>query len=148
MLRAAYSRLPVVRVGRGNTKGFVPLDNPVFIGGSNLTATKARLLLMACLMRFGALPPAADPDNPTSAESAVVGEKVAAYHAVFNTHSEVSWNFANSICLSTSDIVGVRGYRRSQPLSFIIASSGRLRVSAGEGCSRSDIRRAWVFRRL
>jgi L-asparaginase len=86
MLRAIHSGLPVVRVGRGNTEGFVPLDNPLFIGGSNLTATKARLLLMACLMKFGALPPAADPDNPTSAESAAVCQKVAAYQAVFNTH--------------------------------------------------------------
>jgi L-asparaginase len=86
MLRAAHSGLPVVRVGRGNTEGFVPLDNPLFIGGSNLTATKARLLLMACLMKFGALPPAADPDNPTSVESTAVGEKVAGYQAVFNTH--------------------------------------------------------------
>jgi L-asparaginase len=86
MLRAVHSGLPVVRVGRGNTEGFVPLDNPLFIGGSNLTATKARLLLMACLMKFGALPPAADPDNPTSAESAAVREKVSEYQAVFNTH--------------------------------------------------------------
>ena len=28
MLRAAHSGLPVVRVGRGNTEGFVPLDDP------------------------------------------------------------------------------------------------------------------------
>jgi len=86
MLRAVYSGLPVVRVGRGNTEGFVPLHDPDFIGGSNLTATKARLLLMACLMKFGSLPPAADPDHPTSAESAAVREKVAAYQAVFDTH--------------------------------------------------------------
>jgi L-asparaginase len=86
LLRAVHSGLPVVRVGRGNTEGFVPLDNPLFIGGSNLTATKARLLLMACLMRFGALPPEANPDDPTSAESAAVREKVAEYQAVFNTH--------------------------------------------------------------
>jgi L-asparaginase len=56
------------------------------IGASNLTATKGRLLLMAGLMKFGSLPPAADPDHPTSAESAVVGEKVALYQAVFDTH--------------------------------------------------------------
>jgi hypothetical protein len=86
MLRTVHSGLPVVRVGRGNTEGFVPLHDPSFIGGSNLTATKARLLLMACLMKFGALPPAADPDNPTSAESAAVREKLASYQAVFNTH--------------------------------------------------------------
>src|SRR5215470_2368308 len=86
LLRAAHSGIPVVRVGRGNTEGFVPLDNPVFIGGSNLTATKARLLLMACLMKFGALPPAANPDQPTTEETAAVREKVAKYQAVFNTH--------------------------------------------------------------
>ena len=86
MLRAAHSGLPVVRVGRGNTEGFVPLHDPSFIGGSNLTATKARLLLVACLMKFGSLPPAADPDHPTSAETAGVREKVAAYQTIFNTH--------------------------------------------------------------
>jgi hypothetical protein len=86
MLRAIYSGLPVVRVGRGNTEGFVPLDNPAFIGGSNLTATKARLLLMACLMKFGSLPPAADPDQPTAEEAAAVREKVAVYQRIFNTH--------------------------------------------------------------
>jgi hypothetical protein len=86
MLRAIHSGLPVVRVGRGNTEGFVPLDNPAFIGGSNLTATKARLLLMACLMKFGSLPPAANPDQPTAEEAAAVREKVAVYQMIFNTH--------------------------------------------------------------
>jgi L-asparaginase len=86
MLRAVYSGLPVVRVGRGNTEGFVPLHDPDFIGGSNLTATKARLLLMACLMKFGSLPPAEDSDRPTTAEAAAVREKVAAYQRIFDTH--------------------------------------------------------------
>ena len=86
MLRAAHSGLPVVRVGRGNTEGFVPLHDPSFIGGSNLTATKARLLLMACLMKFGSLPPAADADHPTPEEAAAIRKKVAAYQAVFDTH--------------------------------------------------------------
>jgi L-asparaginase len=86
MLRAVHSGLPVVRVGRGNTQGFVPQHDPAFIGGSNLTATKARLLLMACLMKFGSLPPAVDPDHPTSAEKAAICEKVAAYQKIFDTH--------------------------------------------------------------
>jgi L-asparaginase len=86
MLRAVYSGLPVVRVGRGNPEGFVPLHDPFFIGGSNLTATKARLLLMASLMKFGSLPPAVDPDHPTEAETAAVREKVSAYQAIFDTH--------------------------------------------------------------
>jgi L-asparaginase len=86
MLRAVHSGFPVVRVGRGNTEGFVPLHDPYFIGGSNLTATKARLLLMACLMKFGSLPPAGNPDRPTAEEAAAVRERVAVYQAIFNTH--------------------------------------------------------------
>ena len=86
MLRAVRSGLPVVRVGRGNTEGFVPLHDPAFIGGSNLTATKARLLLKACLMKFGSLPSAADPDHPTSAETTAIRDKVAMYQAIFDTH--------------------------------------------------------------
>ena len=58
----------------------------MFISGLNLTATKARPVLMACLMKFGALPPAANPDQPTAEESAAVCKKVAQYQAVFNTH--------------------------------------------------------------
>ena len=86
MRRAVYSGLPVVCVGRGNTEGFVPKHDRDFIGGSNLTATKARLLFMACLMKFGSLPPAADPAHPTGAELAATREKVAVYQAVFDTH--------------------------------------------------------------
>ena len=86
MRRAVYSGLPVVCVGRGNTEGFVHKHDRDFIGGSNLTATKARLLLMACLMKFGSLPPAADPADPTTAELAATREKVAVYQAVFDTH--------------------------------------------------------------
>ena len=56
------------------------------IAGSNLTATKARLLLMACLLRFGSLPPATDPTAPTPAELAAVQARLAEYQAVFDTH--------------------------------------------------------------
>jgi L-asparaginase len=86
MLRAIHSGLPVVRVGRGNTEGFVPLHDQSFIAGSNLTATKVRLLLMACLMKFGSLPPTANPDHATPEEAAATRKKVAAYQAVFDTH--------------------------------------------------------------
>ena len=45
--------MPVVKVGRGNAEGIVdPARAPLAIAGSNLTATKARLLLMACLMKL------------------------------------------------------------------------------------------------
>jgi hypothetical protein len=36
---------------------------------------------MACLMRYGALPPAANPDQPTADETAAVREKVAEYRS-------------------------------------------------------------------
>jgi len=77
--------MPVARVGRGNAEGFAP-PRDRFIGGRNLTSTKARLLLMACLMRFGSLPPCADPDAPTPAELMAIREKLKAYQAVFDTH--------------------------------------------------------------
>ena len=85
VLRALYSGMPVVCTGRGNTEGFAN-GGGGFIGGSNLTSTKARLLLMACLMKFGALPAAQDPDHPTEAEKAATLAAVAPYQAVFLTH--------------------------------------------------------------
>lgn len=79
--------IPVVKVNRGGTTGYVrPSGENFMIEGANLTATKARLLLMACLMKFGTLPPAADPAKPTAAEIAAIKEKLKLYQAVFNTH--------------------------------------------------------------
>ena len=83
--KAIYSGLPVVRVGRGNPEGFADPDE-YFIAGSNLTATKARLLLMACLLKFGSLPPARNPDEPTPAELSAIKTAVAAYQKIFDTH--------------------------------------------------------------
>ncbi|MGH7342255.1 MAG: asparaginase domain-containing protein, partial [Candidatus Rokuibacteriota bacterium] len=85
--RAAFSGMPIVKVGRGNAEGMVdPTRSPLAIAGSNLTATKARLLLMACLLKLGALPAAVDPANPTQAEVDALKAKLAAYQGVFNTH--------------------------------------------------------------
>ena len=85
--RATFSGMPVVKVGRGNAGGFVDSTrDPLAIAGSNLTATKARLLLMACLMRFGCLPPAADPTKPTAAESDATNAMLKQYQEVFDTH--------------------------------------------------------------
>ena len=77
--------MPVVKVGRGNNEGFTA-EAPPFLSGNNLTASKARLLLMACLMKFGAPPPAANPSQPTDAECAATLAHLAAYQEVFNTH--------------------------------------------------------------
>jgi hypothetical protein len=86
MRRAGFCGMPVVLVGRGNAEGFVPPPPAPFIGGRNLTATKARLLLMACLMKFGSLPVAADPDRPTAGEVEAVQKTIARYQEVFDTH--------------------------------------------------------------
>ncbi len=85
LLRAVYSGLPVVRVGRGNCQGF-PEADPDFIAGSNLTSTKARLLLIAAMMKFGSLPPARDPDHPSPEEAAALRAKITQYQAIFDTH--------------------------------------------------------------
>mgnify|MGYP006271180743 FL=1 len=85
LLRAAYSGLPTVRTGRGAMEGFAD-PFPLVIAGSNLTSTKARLLLMACLMRFGALPVAADPLNPTPEDTERLAAAIAPFQEVFDTH--------------------------------------------------------------
>ena len=85
--RATFSGMPVVKVGRGNVAGFVDATrDPLAIAGSNLTATKARLLLMACLIKLGCLPPAADPAKPTEAETEATKAKLKQYQEVFDTH--------------------------------------------------------------
>jgi len=86
MQNAVFSGIPVVRVGRGSPEGFIPTHDPTYIGGSNLTATKARLLLMAAIMKFGMLPPAANPDQPTDAELGAIFAKNKQFQSVFDTH--------------------------------------------------------------
>ena len=87
LLRGTFSGLPVVKVGRGNADGVTESRSaPYAIAGGNLSATKARLLLMACLLRFGALTPAADPARPTRAERAVVDAELDRFRAVFASH--------------------------------------------------------------
>lgn len=83
---AIYCGYPVVKVGRGNTGGMAYHMEPQFIVGDNLTSTKARMLLMAALLKLGALPPAADPFHPTPAETAATLAAVAAYQSLFDTH--------------------------------------------------------------
>jgi hypothetical protein len=85
--RAVFSGMPVVKVGRGNAGGFVdPSRDPLAIAGSNLTATKARLLLMACLMKLGCLPLAADPAKPSQKEIEATKKMLARYQEIFDTH--------------------------------------------------------------
>ena len=85
MLKAAFSGIPVAKVGRGAPMGFAD-PHEFQIAATNLTATKARLLLMACLLKFGSLPAAKDPDKPTSEELNAIRKAVAAYQSVFDMH--------------------------------------------------------------
>jgi hypothetical protein len=85
MEKAIYSGIPVARVGRGAPEGFAD-PHDYFIAGSNLGSTKARMLLMACLMKLGSLPPARDPDRPTADELSATRKAVAAYQRIFDTH--------------------------------------------------------------
>ena len=85
MLKAAFSGIPVAIAGRGAPMGFAdPTDFQIAAG--NLTANKARLLLMACLLKFGSLPAAKNPDKATSAELDAIRKAVRTYQAVFDTH--------------------------------------------------------------
>lgn len=84
--RAVLSGLPVVKVGRGHPGGDAHRRDPIFIAGNDLTATKARLLLMAAMLKLGAMPPAADPSSPTEIEVERVLAHVARYQAIFDTH--------------------------------------------------------------
>lgn len=84
---ATFSGVPVVRVGRGNADGVTESTYAPFgVAGGNLTATKARLLLMAGLLKFGALPAAADPTAPTRDEIAATQRALDAYRELFATH--------------------------------------------------------------
>ena len=84
---AALSGMPVVRVSRDNEETMVrPNPSNLTIEGSNLSPLKARLLLMAALMRFGTLPAAADPRNPTPQEREAVRATIEQYQEVFSTH--------------------------------------------------------------
>jgi L-asparaginase/Glu-tRNA(Gln) amidotransferase subunit D len=85
MLKAAFSGIPVAKVGRNAPEGFAD-PHEFQIAAANLTATKARLLMMACLLKLGSYPAAKDPDEPTSAELDAIRKAVAAYQAIFDTH--------------------------------------------------------------
>ena len=79
--------MPVARVGRANPGGRVPSGwDDLTIAGSNLDCNKARLLLMAALLKLGRLPKARDPRNPTKAERNATVAKVAQFQEIFENH--------------------------------------------------------------
>lgn len=85
----AHSGIPVVRVGRSDPGGFIVPDhggNYPTVEGGNLDANKARLLLMASLLKLGRLPRAADPHDPSDAETDAVMDKLADFQEIFDSH--------------------------------------------------------------
>jgi hypothetical protein len=78
--------MPVVKVAGGRPGGDAHRDNQLFIAGNDLSAGKARILLMASMLSLGALPPASDPSAPTADEITACRKAVAAYQAIFDTH--------------------------------------------------------------
>jgi hypothetical protein len=88
LLRAVFRGMPVVAVGRGGG-GYAfgqSTMGGLLIRGSNLSAPKARILLMASLLKFGALPVPSDPEAPTPAELDAIRARTAEYQSVFDTH--------------------------------------------------------------
>ena len=84
---AACNGMPVVRVSRGDPEGALPSNpNDLAIEGSNLDATKARVLLRAAMLRLGRLPKARDPRNPTAQEREASLAAIARYQEIFDTH--------------------------------------------------------------
>lgn len=79
--------IPVVKVGRGEPEGNVHSAlTGLAIAGSNLPAVKARILLMACLMRFGPPPRVRDVAAPKRRELATIRSHLLRYQRVFDTH--------------------------------------------------------------
>jgi hypothetical protein len=84
---AVFSGMPVVQVGRSDPGGRLGSEaNGPFIRGSNLDANKARLLLIAAMLRFGRLPRAQNPRNPLPQELAATQSKVAQFQEIFEAH--------------------------------------------------------------
>ena len=83
---AVFSGLPVVKVGRGGGGVADRAYAPFAVAGSNLTAPKARLLLIAALLKLGMLPHAADPGNPTGEEIRATRAALDRYQEIFETH--------------------------------------------------------------
>ncbi len=84
---AACSGMPVVRVGRADPGGRVPGDrDSLSVAGSNLDTNKARLLLMASMLKLGRLPKAKDPRNPSAPELEAIRAKIAEFQNIFEYH--------------------------------------------------------------
>jgi L-asparaginase len=84
---AVFSGMPVVKVSRADPGGRVVTGRPgLMIEGSNLDPNKARILMMAAMLKVGRLPRARDPRNPSAEERKRALNKLAEYQEIFETH--------------------------------------------------------------
>ena len=84
---AACSGMPVVIVGRSDLEGPTPpYWHELTILGSNLDSNKARILLMATLLKLGRLPKARNPRNPTAIEKQAIESRIQEFQKIFDTH--------------------------------------------------------------
>ena len=79
--------IPVVLTSRG-LRGRIPkeLTQDTYITGDNLSAIKARLLLILAIRTLGQLTPFADADNPTPLERERLLAEIGRYQEIFDTH--------------------------------------------------------------
>lgn len=83
--RAVHMGVPVVRLARDGRVEANQAD--LFVAAGGLKPADAERILANCLLRFGALPPAANPARPTSAETAAIRAHLARYQEVFDLQS-------------------------------------------------------------
>ena len=56
------------------------------IAGSNLDTNKARMLLMAAMLKLGRLPKAKDSRHPSPTERDAVITRIAEFQSIFDSH--------------------------------------------------------------
>lgn len=80
--RAVRMGLPVVRTARNGEVQAAPDD--LLISAGRMPEAEARRVLSYCLVNYGALPPAANPDRPTAAETTALRARIRLYQQAFN----------------------------------------------------------------
>ena len=85
MMRAVYSGMPVVRVGRGNTEGFAPRADRLH-RRTQSDRNQGAAVVDGVSDAVRRLPPAADPDHPTETEKDAIRKNLIDYQRVFDTH--------------------------------------------------------------
>ena len=79
--------IPVVLTSRG-LRGRIPKEptQDTYITADNLSAIKARLLLILAIRTLGPLTPFADADSPTPQERERLLAEIGRYQEIFDTH--------------------------------------------------------------